>query len=456
VVNGELTAIIKWSSPNYDYMIVDGVKYLPVNTEGNSIFEIPIDGPDTTIEVIADTVAMSTPHEIEYTLCFGSDAYNEKGEANDTEINGSKAEKPENLSALNWNELELIDSMPLEYANKFSVDYYGNISYEGYVKYPLITVDNTDKYLLVPENAEIPNGLDKEITVINQPLENIYLTATSAFDLFRAIDSVGSIRFSGTSGDGWYIDEAKKAMESGDILFAGKYSAPDFELIMAGNCDLAIESTMIYHKPEIKEQLENAGIPVLVEYSSYESEPLGRLEWIKLYGVLMGKEELANAYFEGQKEMLNALVLGESEPKTIAFFYVTSNGAVNVRKSDDYVAKMIEMAGGKYILDGLNNGENALSTMTIQMETFYANACDADYLIYNSSIDNELYTIDDLLSKSSLFADFKAVKNGNVWCTGKSMFQQTTGIADMIIDINKIIVDENADDSELTYLYRLQ
>ena len=66
------------------------------------------------------------------------------------------------------------------------------------------------------------------------------------------------------------------------MYYAGKYNAPDYELILSKACDLAIESTMISHSPEVKEQLEQLGIPVLVERSSYESHPLGRMEWLKL------------------------------------------------------------------------------------------------------------------------------------------------------------------------------
>ena len=72
VADGRMTATIVWSSPNYDYMLVDGEKYLPTNTEGNSTFEIPVAALDTALDVTADTVAMSTPHEIEYTLTFKS------------------------------------------------------------------------------------------------------------------------------------------------------------------------------------------------------------------------------------------------------------------------------------------------------------------------------------------------------------------------------------------------
>ena len=70
VADGKMTATIVWSSPNYDYMIVDGEKYLPTNTEGNSTFEIPVSALSAPLSVTADTVAMSTPHEIEYTLTF--------------------------------------------------------------------------------------------------------------------------------------------------------------------------------------------------------------------------------------------------------------------------------------------------------------------------------------------------------------------------------------------------
>ena len=74
VADGKMTATIVWSSPNYDYMIVDGEKYLPTNTEGNSTFEIPVAALGTPLAVTADTVAMSTPHEIEYTLTFANPA----------------------------------------------------------------------------------------------------------------------------------------------------------------------------------------------------------------------------------------------------------------------------------------------------------------------------------------------------------------------------------------------
>ena len=73
VAAGAATAILEWSSPNYDYMLVNGEKYLPVNTEGNSVFEVPVEALDVPLTMIGDTVAMSTPHEVEYTVTFHSE-----------------------------------------------------------------------------------------------------------------------------------------------------------------------------------------------------------------------------------------------------------------------------------------------------------------------------------------------------------------------------------------------
>ena len=340
-------------------------------------------------------------------------------------------------------------SLELQYADQFAVDYY-----EG--DYALITIEGGDQFLLVPEGKEAPEGLDEDITVIHQPLENIYLVATSTMDFFRALDGIGSISLSGTKADGWYIDEAKEALESGAVSFAGKYNAPDYELILSKKCDLALESTMIYHVPDVKAQLEQLKIPVFVERSSYETHPLGRMEWIRLYGVLFDEEEKAEQLLKEQAEQLDTVLIEKSTGKTVAFFYITTNGAVNVRKPGDYVAKMIELAGGSYVPQTADADENALSTMNMQMEAFYAETKDADCLIYNSTIDGELQTLDELLQKNPLLADFKAVKNGNVWCTGKNMFQETMGLGNMILDMHAVLSEDMLDEAGLHYLHRLR
>lgn len=348
-----------------------------------------------------------------------------------------------------FSDMKQTGSMELEYATQFTVDYYEN-------GLSLIEIADGESYLLVPEEGSVPENLPEDITVIHQPSEKIYLAASSAMDLFDSLDSLENIFATATPEKDWGIDNVKSAMQSGDILYAGKYSAPDYELILDENCDIAIESTMIYHSPEIKEQLESFGIPVLIERSSYEAHPLGRLEWIKLYGLLLGKEDEAESFFNEKIQILDDVLQHGETGKTAAFFYIGSNGYVNIRKPGDYVSKMIELAGGEYVFTTENTGkdENALSTMNMQFESFYDIAKDADFLIYNGTVDGSLTQMSQLIAKNPLMADFKAVQNGNVWCTNKNMYQQITGAAEMIADFNKIFSGEASED-DLAFLYRL-
>lgn len=340
-----------------------------------------------------------------------------------------------------------VRSMELQYAENFSVDYYPG-------DYALITISDGGRFLTVPQGRKVPEGIDGEITVLRQPVENIYLVATSAMCLFDALDGLGSIRLSGTKADDWYIPGAKAAMEAGEILYAGKYNAPDFERIMSNSCGLAVESTMINHVPEVREKLEEVGVPVLVDQSSYEPHPLGRTEWIKLYGALLGKEAEAERLFAEQAAYLDAAAGQENTGKTVAFFHISSSGYAVARKSGDYVTKMIELAGGNYVFSGLGDPASATSTVPLEMERFYASAKDADYIIYNSTIDGELSSLDELTAKSGLLGDFKAVREGNVWCTEKNLFQETTQLGLMISDIRRMLTEEDPDG--LRFLYRLQ
>ena len=347
---------------------------------------------------------------------------------------------------VSWDALSFDRTLPLQYAKQFSVSYAG----EDYTR---ITIGDDQAFLLVAENADVPSGVPDDVTVLQQPLSHIYLVASAAMDYFSHLDAVDRIALSGQKESDWYIEAAKTAMQAGSMVYAGKYSAPDYETILENGCDLAIENTMIYHTPEVVEQLQSLGIPVLVERSSYESEPLGRMEWLKLYGALVGKADEACAQYDAILQQLDGVLDQTPTGKRVAFFYITTSGSVNVRKSADYIAKAIRMAGGDYVAFDESGEENALSTMTIQMETFYDTAVDADVLIYNSTVDGEIRTIDELLAKSPLLADFKAVKSGNVWCISKNFYQESLALGDMMLDVHAILTD--ADAGGLRFLHKL-
>ena len=467
IKDGKAVATLEWSSPNYDYMVVDGEKYLPVNTEGNSVFQIPVEAFDQDIAVIADTVAMSTPHEIEYTLNFHAGENGQNAAKADTseQEDADGAEKGQQTAAVGGNpaktaaaSLTYDHSMELSYAENFAVDYY-----EG--GYKLLTTQlNGDRILIVPKHQQVPEdaealvspsaeGKPGKLIVLQEPVKNLYLVASSVMDMFAQLDSMDAISMCGLKEEDWYIPAAKQAMKDGTLLYAGKYSQPDYELLLSQNCSMAIENSMIYHTPEVMEKLDEFGIPTLVEYSSYEEHPLGRVEWVRFFGALLDQEEKADQLFEKQKEALKRVETEESTGKTVAFFYITSNGLVQVRQSTDYIPKMIELAGGKYVFENLGDPDSRRSTVNLQLEDFYDGAQDADFLVYNTTIDRQVQTLEDLLKKCSLLKDFKAVKNHQVWCTTEDMYQQSMSAGNLIEDFHRMLT---GDDKENRYLYRLK
>lgn len=338
-------------------------------------------------------------------------------------------------------------TMQLKYATGFDVYYYKG-------GYKLLDVHDDRQYLIVPEGKKKLKNLDKDIVVLKQPLDHIYLAATSAMALFDSIDGLDNIRMSGVQASDWYIDNAKKAMEEGSILFAGKYSEPDYEMLVDEDCDLAIESTMILHTPKVQEMIEDLGIPVFIDRSSYESHPLGRTEWIKAYAAMLNKEDAADTFFDEQAKVIESLKGFKNTGKTVAFFFVNTDGTVIVRSGSDYIPKMIDIAGGKYIFSDLKNTESKSASVELSMEEFYSKAQNADYLIYNATIDSPITSMEELTAKNELFADFKAVKEGNVWCTGKSLYQATDIVGKLITDIHLMLTD--GDENDMTFLYRVK
>lgn len=348
--------------------------------------------------------------------------------------------------AARYEELLFENVMPLSYATGFSVSY----SEEGY---KLLTIGEDQTYLVVGEDMPVPEEIPDTVTVLQQPLDQIYLVSTGAMDHFIELNALDSIILSSQKADAWYLPEAKQAMEEGKIAYAGKYSAPDYETVLGSGCNLVIENAMIYHAPEVLEKLRSLGLPVLVELSSYESHPLGRMEWIKLFSALVNKEEEAAAYYDSMLAALEPVMNQEPTGKTVSFFYITTSGGINVRRPSDYVSCAIGLAGCENVSFSEDQADVGNSTMTIQMEAFYQGVQDADILIYNSIVDGELDSLSALLEKMPTLADTKAVKEGNVWCLSKNFYQETMSLGDFILDVNAVATGS---DGQLRYLKHLQ
>ena len=388
--------------------------------------------------ISALTAAMSQPHEVEYTIFVsltetegeasanGAAAGGEAGageaaagqeppedEFSDEEAYGSGGEsaKAENAIERDGNGAPMLpgltfrSAMEPEYAESWDIYEYEAQRAED--PYRLIDVHDSALYLLVPEGAEVPADLPKGITVLEMPLQDLYVAATSSMALFDAAGALDLVKLTGTDVKGWYIDAPKKALESGAMRYAGKYSAPDYELLQSSGCDLAVESMMILHTPEVKEKLEELGIPVFIDTSSRESHPMGR-----------------------------------TAGKSVAFVSISSSGNVIGRAADDYIPRMISLAGGHYIFKDLVNESGNSASVRLSMEDFYNTAKDADYLIYNATIEKPVGSVRELCGKFALLSEFKAVQDGNVWQVSKSLYQSPDIAAQMIEDVHKMLVQE--------------
>ena len=497
--SGDLFAVITWSSSHYDFMVVNGEKLLPVNTEGNSTFEIPLkseEAPsgssdsaasdtgrttslpaDCAMEVQADTTAMSTPHLVDYTLSFRFFETREEAEnAGGTKQETASADKAQN-GAENVNETQdeaASEEIKIKEAPQLSGQQYlsqdeneyaqGFVIYRYENDYAVLAAGDGRCYLIIPEGGQVPDSPDNELIILQKPLDRIYLAASAAMCQFDEIGAVDNVILSGLEKDGWYIEAAREAMEKGTLKYGGKYSTPDYEMIVASGVNLAIESTMIHHTPKVQEKLEKLGIPVLIDRSSYESEPLGRAEWVKVYGLLTGREEEAAQAFAEQKGYVEALrgnteqdpqdSSGNAEPespKTVAIISINSTRQVVTKSAGDYFGKMVEIAGGTLCTPANDPGR---ASQTVSMEAFYAAAEQADILIYNASIEDAPEDMQQMCAKDNVLTQFRAVKEGNVWCMRSSLYQYASRTGAIIRDLHAILAGEA--DEETEFFFRLK
>ena len=371
------------------------------------------------------------------------------------QTSGSDGDNPASAERPSWSNPEVggnlvhTGSLDLAWATGFTVDLY-----EG--DRALACIADGTRYLFVPA-GDAPQGIAEDVTVLERPLSNIYLASSSTLCLFAALGAVDCVSHVSVTQETCTVEAFTQAIASGDIVYGGKYSAPDYEAFLNGGCRLAVENTMIYHTPEVREKLMQLGVPVIVEQSSLESAPLGRLEWIMLWGAMLDKVSAAQEVRDRQAQLIadvEARVAAKPLDCTVAFFYINANGAAVVRKPGDYVAKMIAMAGGTYAFAQLAGAdENRSSSTTLEMEAFYAQAKDADVIIYNSTVAGRLKGLDELVALNPLLADFKAVKNRRAWCCEQNVYQQMTATGEVVVDLHEAIADTERD--ELTFFFRL-
>ena len=387
------------------------------------------DKQDNAVEA---TVVATTESVEEISTEATEEVTSEVAEASDEDVDG---------------ELIVDHEEEIQYAKFFTLTHCKG----GYKSFTIIGGQEDYEWLIVPEGKSVPENLADNVVVIQQPVDKLRCDSGTAgvLSAFGGLDHVSNVN---VEADGFAIQAVKDKMDAGEIIYTGSYKEPDYETITAEGTQLVIDTSMLDSYPEVKEKYTELGIPFIVTRNSKEVHPLGHSEWAKVYGAILGMWDEANAYFDEQVKMVENVTTAEETGKTVAMVYFSTDGTkVYARRGGDYMAKMIELAGGDYIMSGFEPEETGVGTIT--NEDFYAMCMDADYLI-NLNMAAKLYTLEELIDYVPLVADFKAVKEGNVYVSCDRFSQFTYDNASIIEDLNKILSDSTIE--ETTYFSKLK
>lgn len=274
IEDGQAKAEIVFSSPNYTCVKVDAETYDGIHDAQTSTFEIPV-VLGREFSIFAVSTAMSVAHEIEYRLNI---------QLSSGAACGSEAPMLNGLQPVS-------EERPIA-ARLFTV-----YRYEG--GYTLIQVEGEMDCLVMPENQPLPEGLSSETCVVQEPVQSAYLSGGQIVDALSSMDVNNAdlpIQFLGFECEG------------SSMPYAGTESEPDYALLLKGGCDLFVAQAAALRpegvRADLSERLNMLGIPLFVDCSSEETSAQGRMEWIKVYGILLGCEDAANAQFEAASEAL--------------------------------------------------------------------------------------------------------------------------------------------------------
>lgn len=350
------------------------------------------------------------------------------------------------------------------YAVRFRISHYEDESSRAYSRIEIFDAEgagNSD-WLLLPEGVEGVSGMPQGMVALTvRERSALFVSSASAMSLFAAMDALDCVPLT-TADTTWYIDEVKEAIAAGTLVEANRYDSPNYELIAAERAQsgmtLAVYSTMIDYKPEVESMLNSLGLYVLRDQSSAETHPLGRTEWCKVFGELTGRRAAADALFAGQKEVLERTLASlpetEQKPKVLVF-YSTTEGVYNVRNAEDYVTKLVSLAGG---VQPETVGEGKTGNTKMNEEAFRLLCEEADFLLYNwtsGAAAGSEESVDALISQGRVGAWIKnvpAYKSGNVWRTSDNFYQSMAAMGEMVADVAAMLGRQT---EGLTYVSRL-
>lgn len=355
------------------------------------------------------------------------------------------------------------------FAELFSIEHLKDENEKAYSKIEVFDKEKKldTSWLLLPEGVDKVSGAPAGVNIMTfRDRQNIMVSSASTMALINAMDALSKVPMT-TADTTWRIQEIKDAIDKGTVKEVGKYSKPDYEQIISIGAEkhvtFAVFSTMLDSVPDVYDQLtKTCNLRIMRDQSSYESHPLGRTEWIKIYGEIFDMRDKSDAVFNGQVEILNEtsskINVPEAERKTVLIFYTTSTkDTFYVRNAADYVTELVNLGGGKQVAE-IGPGKSGNTKMT--QESFIQECSQADYVLYNwtsgaSGVkDESLQGLIDV-RLGDWFKDFKAYKEGNVWRTSNDFYQKMDKMGEMVADIYKMLYGENVSDT-LTYVNRLK
>ena len=355
------------------------------------------------------------------------------------------------------------------FAELFSIEHLKDENEKAYSKIEVFDKEKKldTSWLLLPEGVDKVSGAPAGVNIMTfRDRQNIMVSSASTMALINAMDALSKVPMT-TADTTWRIQEIKDAIDKGTVKEVGKYSKPDYEQIISIGAEkhvtFAVFSTMLDSVPDVYDQLtKTCNLRIMRDQSSYESHPLGRTEWIKIYGEIFDMRDKSDAVFNGQVEILNETTskinVPEAERKTVLIFYTTSTkDTFYVRNAADYVTELVNLGGGKQVAE-IGPGKSGNTKMT--QESIIQECSQADYVLYNwtsgaSGVKDE--SLQGLIDArlGDWFKDFKAYKEGNVWRTSNDFYQKMDKMGEMVADIYKMLYGENVSDT-LTYVNRLK
>lgn len=290
------------------------------------------------------------------------------------------------------------------------------------------------------------------------PLQRGHFASLTTVCLLRPLnrnDIWNSVVAVNSQQDEWYIQAIKERMQQGKIIYTGDFFKPDFERIKSARPEVAIIYTGPAGTANMRSKLNSIGIPVFAENSYLETNPLGRMEWVKCIAAFYDCEEQAAEYFDQAVRRVNRIeqkIKNLKRKKIKVAWGNIYNGKAYIPGNKSFVAEMLRRAGGENVFAALSNSQGSLE---VSLEEFYACSKEADLLIY-TTYPQYAPNIRAIVSETPILAQIKPVRTKRVWALQPWYNQQFDRIDEVIYDLAAIFYPQEFSEREQSNFAKLK